>query len=89
MTIPHDPAARLDYSWPWGPWLPEGDAITAATVISDDPAVTVADVTHDGDTVTAWASGGSPGTLVALTCHITTTGGRQDDRTIHLSIQER
>ncbi len=93
--IPHDPDARLPYRWDWGAadlmgktWL-DGDTITAATVVSSDPSVTVSQVTHTDTTVTAWAEGGTEGKAVDLTCHITTAGGRQDDRTMTLSVQER
>ena len=93
--IPHDPDARLPYRWDWAvpdaageTWL-DGDTITAATVTSSDPSVTVEPPSHDDTTVTAWVSGGTVGATVGLTCHITTAGGRQDDRTMTISIQER
>ena len=54
-----------------------------------DPSVTVEPPSHDDTTVTAWVSGGTVGATVGLTCHITTAGGRQDDRTMTISIQER
>lgn len=91
----HDPEARLDYRWDWGEpdswgrtWL-GGDTITDAVVTSPDPSVLIEDVDHDDTSVVAWVSGGTVGTTVQLTCHITTAAGRQDDRTINLAIRQR
>lgn len=91
----HDPQARLDYRWEWGEpdswgrtWL-GGDTITDAVVTSPDPSIEIEDVSHDDTSVVAWVSGGTVGTSVKLTCHITTAAGRQDDRTINLAIRQR
>lgn len=87
MLITHDPQARLDYRWSWAAWL-DGDTITAATVTTD-ATVTISDITRDATTVTAWITGGTAGTTARVTCHITTAGGRQDDRTITLQVRDR
>ncbi len=99
-TLSHDPSARLDYRWDWAvpdslgrTWL-DGDTILAATVtatLDGAPAatVTVEPATHDDTTVSAWVSGGTVGTTVALTCRITTAAGRIDDRTLWLRIRQR
>lgn len=89
----HDPQARLDYRWDWSDWL-DGDTITAATVVATrdgtpDATVTVEAPSHDATTVTAWVSGGTVGTKVSLTAHITTAAGRQEDRTIPIYIRQR
>ena len=89
----HDPQARLDYAFQWSDWL-AGDTITAATVVATrdgvpDATVTVEAPSHDATTVTAWVSGGTVGTKVSLTAHITTAAGRQDDRTIPIYIRQR
>lgn len=91
----HDPQARLDYRWDWGEpgrdgrtWLGE-DVLDDATVTSSSPSVSIEDVTHDDTSVVAWVSGGTVGTTVQITCHITTASGRQDDRTINLAIRQR
>lgn len=94
MQLIHDPAARLDYGFDWGvtdylgqTWL-DGDTIATAAVTSTDAALVIEDVTHDATTVTCWVSGGTPG-FSPLTCHITTTAGRQDKRTRWLQIEDR
>ncbi len=94
-TIDHDPQAKLDYTWDWTDWL-GGDTIISATVTAKveearDPTdvVTIDDVWPSPKTITAWISGGVHGTPCAVTCRITTTAGRIDDRTIRLRVRDR
>lgn len=82
-----DPQARLDYVWDWTAWLGD-DTITAATVTAPT-GITVEPAEHDGQKVTAWISGGDVGHSYEATCHITTTAGRVDDRTISLDVRQR
>lgn len=87
--ITHDPNARLDYAWDWTSWLEAGETITAHTVTASGAgAVTVQSSSVIGGKVVAWVTGGTKGKAF-LTVHITTSAGRQDDRTITLSVQER
>ena len=87
--ITHDPNARLDYAWDWTSWLDAGETITAHTVTASGAGgVTVESSTVIDGKVVAWVSGGTKGKAF-LTVHITTSAGRQDDRTITLSVQER
>jgi hypothetical protein len=37
----------------------------------------------------AWVSGGTDGEDYPVTCHITTTGGRTDDRTMVIKVRRR
>lgn len=94
-TIDHDPQAKLDYTWDWTDWLGD-DTITSSTVTAKveearDPTdvVTIDDVWPSPKTITAWISGGVHGTPCAVTCRITTTAGRIDDRTIRLRVRDR
>jgi hypothetical protein len=83
-----DPQAVLDYTVDWTDWLVTGDTITSHTVTV--PAGITEDSSTDTDTaVTAWISGGTAGTRYDVVYHITTTAGRQDDRTITLTVQNR
>jgi len=82
-----DPDATLDYKWDWAAWL-DGDTITDATVTATT-GITVDSIAHDATTVTVWASGGTDGSTYDLVCHVTTTGGREDDRTLSLRVTER
>lgn len=96
-----DPQAVLDYGIDWGAdgrgWLPEGDTISASswTITGKDgaelgagPLVQDSD-THDASTTTVWLSGGTVGETYDVTNHITTAAGRQDDRTIRITVQEQ
>ena len=79
-----DPNATLDYTIDWSAWLsPNQDTISNATVPSVPSGLTIqTPVTKTTTQTTVWISGGTAGTSYDVTVHITTTGGRQDDRTI-------
>lgn len=83
-----DPAAVLDYQFDWSAWLPEGDTISEANVTADE-GLEVSQLSHAGGKVTAWVSGGVVGRTYLLTCSITTAGGRKDERTIRITIQDQ
>lgn len=88
-TIVKDPDAILDYSWNWTDWLAlVSDTISAISFVTAG-GMAVASSSHDGHIVTAWISGGTVGTKGSVTCHITTMGGRQDDRTIFFTMRSR
>lgn len=89
MSFKKDPNAVLDYTVDWGPWLtPMLDTISTATWIPET-GLTVGTTTKTATTATAYVSGGTAGQILKLTCRITTTGGRTDDRTLTLKIAER
>lgn len=98
----HDPQAVLDYPFIWKSWLIDvNDHIISATVelvsingmpvgeVIDETPVVVGVVTFD-DTlgiVVVWVSGGTLGNNYVLTCHIVTTDGRKEDKSIRLFVQ--
>jgi hypothetical protein len=88
-----DPDATLDYCIDWHDWLTDGDTITTATATdttgSTEPAIVVGATTHDDTSVTVWLSGGVAGQLARITCRITTSQGRTDERTLRLYITDR
>ena len=89
-TYIKDPAAVLDYAFDWTAWLAPAETITART-ITIDPAGTL---TKDSDSVTAgvvtvWLSAGTLDTRYTVTCHITTSAARQDERSITISVHNR
>lgn len=89
-TFTKDPAALLDYSWDWGPWLAQtGDTIAEATVTASDGLTAVGDPVVNGAVVTQKVSGGALGDLATLVCQITTTSGLVDERSIYLLIADR
>lgn len=86
-----DPAATLDYAVDWTAWLQTGETITTATWTIPagitQPAGKPPTVT--GGKATVWLTGGTPGTRYPITCHITTSAGRQDERTMTIDVRER
>jgi len=83
-----DPDAVLDYGFDWSDWLFDGDAIASSewTV----PEGLTKDSQSKSDTVTTvWLSGGSVGADYDITNHIATTDGREDDRTMTISVRQR
>jgi hypothetical protein len=44
---------------------------------------------HDDEKCTVWLSAGTPGETYTVTSHITTAGGRIDERSFPISIIER
>lgn len=85
-----DPNAKLDYTIDWSAWLESNnDTISAATVPNPPSGLTVVDpVQHTSTLSTVWLEGGTAGSSYDVTVHITTTGGRQDDRTITITCKE-
>ena len=87
MTYDHDPNAVLDYAIDWSAWLDTGETLTASTwAIAPSGGITqtgapAASFTAAG-VATIWLTGGTAGTLYKVTNHITTSAGRQDDRSI-------
>ena len=87
-----DPAAVLDYRWDWTTWLAQGETITTADVDVTPAGLTIADdpaVAHDAHTVTAWLEGGAVNTDYVVTCHMTTSQGRTDDRSKRIRVTNR
>jgi hypothetical protein len=83
-----DPDAVLDYKVDWTAWLPAGDTITAATFTADSVDLTIDSSSHTSATATVWLSGGVLDAKYSITNHITTTEGREDDRTFSVTIKQ-
>lgn len=90
-TIVKDPDAVLDYPFDWTAWLAEvtDTIVTATAVITGSATVDSCAVQVGGLIVVPVVSGGTVGEKCALTVHIVTTDGREDDRTVYLQIKER
>lgn len=97
--LEHDPDARLDYTFNWGdskdPWLGPTEVINDFDISlhplqgPEGIQVDTADIYIGGKMVVAWLIGGVPNTTVGVTCHIVTSEGREDDRTMDLFVKER
>lgn len=86
-TFAKDPSAVLDYTIDWTRWLPPGDAISSvAWTLS---GITNAASSHSTTEATIWLSGGTDGTTYDVVCEIVTTGGRTDDRTFRVIVENR
>lgn len=79
-----DPQAVKDYGFIWAPWL-GSDTITASTWASDN-GITINSSSFTTTTTTVWLSGGTEGLVYNIVNHITTAGGRQDDRTLVVQV---
>ena len=86
-TFVKDPDAVLDYALDWTKWL-EGDTLTSGTW-TIDAGPTIASQNVSAGIVTMFLSGGVDGTTYVARCRIVTTGGRTEDRTIHIQVRER
>jgi hypothetical protein len=86
-AIDKDPNAILDYTFDWTAWLGVDD-ISSAT-FQATAGLTVATSSATLKKATVWISGGEAGKTYLVTCHITSAGGRQEDRTIQLNVSER
>ncbi len=86
----HDPQAVLDYAIDWSAWLAASETISASTW-TVQTGLTEAPAGHSATTTTAtiWLTGGTLMTSYAVTNHITTNQGRQQDQTITLQVRDR
>lgn len=84
-----DPNAKLDYGFDWSAWL-DGDTISASswTVPTGLTQSVSPAPSFSATTTTIWLEGGTAGEKYSVSNHITTTAGRQDDRTIVVSVKE-
>lgn len=83
-----DPSAVLDWQFDWSQWLASGETLTAGTVTAGS-GLTVQSTSLTGTAVTAWLAHGTSGSQQDVSCHITTSAGRQDTRSILINIKNR
>lgn len=94
-----DPNAVLDYRFDWAAatngngssdYLETGEVITSHTILADegitvDSSAAVAAATA----VVVWLSGGDVGRRYNVTCRITTSANRTDDRTLRIIVEQQ
>jgi hypothetical protein len=84
-----DPDEILDFGIDWTLRL-DGDTIATTTWSASTPSGLTRTATQvTGNITTAFFSGGTEGTTYAVTCTITTTGGRTMQETGSLKIKSR
>ena len=89
MTVySKDPQATLDYAFDWTAWLADTETITSHTVTAAT-GLTLVSSAEDTGVVTAWLSGGTLDEIYTVTCHIVTSMGRIDDRSILVRVVQR
>ena len=87
-TFTKDPDAVLDYSIEWSKWL-AGDQIQTSTWTVSDAAIETASDSNTTTRATVWLSGGIAGQAYTVTNRITTSGGRTDERSFTIQVQDR
>lgn len=80
-----DSQAVLDYKWDWSDWLENGETIISEEITSTPTGLTIDSHSSDGTTVTAWLSDGVDNSVYLVTCSITTSQARTDERSIIIS----
>lgn len=99
-SILKDPSANLDYDFDWTDWLPDGDTISSSAVTADDGITLgskqqgdyVADLwtpSATGSVIKQFISAGTARNDYRVTCRITTSESRVDERTIVLMVRDR
>lgn len=87
MTFLKDPHAVLDYTIDWTRWL-AGDTIsTSEWLVPAELSVTAH--TKTTATATVWLAGGTAGESYTVTNRISTDGGRTEDRSFTVRVEER
>lgn len=87
-TKTKDPDANLDYAIDWSDWLDTGDTIATSTWLVPT-GLTAGTDSNTTTSATIWLSGGKGGVSYLVTNRITTTAGRETDRSFTVSVQER
>lgn len=90
MTVKwtQDPNAILDYTLDWRKLLVVGDVLLHAN-FTPDPGLSVLSQNNTDTLATVWLLNGLVGQTYNVNCHITTAGGRQDDRTFQIVMKEK
>lgn len=88
LTNLKDPSAVLDWTFDWSNWLAAAETITDHTITADT-GITVDSSTEDAGVVTVWLSGGTARIDYRVSCLITTSAGRTDERSIMIQVEDR
>ena len=87
-TCLKDPDAVLDYGFDWNNWLASSETIVSAVWTIPAGITKVSQVETDGYT-TIWLSGGTANTDYNLSCKMTSSDGRTDERTATIKVRNR
>lgn len=96
-----DDNAILDYAFLWKDWLASDETITDHTITKtsgitvnsseiNTSALTLNNTVQKiGSVVTVWLQGGTLGSTYTISCRITTSAGRVDERGFTITIKAR
>jgi len=88
MSFVIDADSKLDYGCDWAAWLGTDTILLSTwTITPTGPVLT--NSTWDNTTTTIWVDGCTNSAEYELTNHVTTTAGREHDRTIYLRCRPR
>ena len=90
--VKKDPNADLDYGFDWTAWLGATDTITESTwVVPSASGLTThsASISTDFKVTTVWLKSGNAGGVYSATNHIKTAAGREDERSLRVTIVDR
>lgn len=87
LTLDKDPDAVEVYTFDFTQWL-DGEAITSAQALADAPLTASVDA-FTASSVDVRVSGGTVGKRLGVTCRVTSSNGRVQDRTIYFRIREQ
>ena len=85
-----DPNAVLDYGFNWLAlgWLATGETISSH-VVTVEAGLTKDSYSESAGIVTFWLSGGTAGVQYLVSCLITTSLGRTDERSRMIMVEDR
>lgn len=84
-----DPAAVLDYSLDWGPWLSADTISNSSWVVESGISIESGSEVFDTTTTGLFISGGVHGENYLVTNQIITTGGKTDERSFQIKVRNR
>ena len=88
FPVDKDPAATLDYGFDWTDWL-SGDVLVASSWSVFGTSLVIENDEFTNTVSTVWLSGGINRSKYKVVNRITTAGGRIDERTLLVSVDNK
>jgi hypothetical protein len=82
-----DPTVKKDYGFDWTPWL-EGDTLNGSEWTVNEGTVILTNDSNDDQKTQVWVEGGVNKERAVITNRISTAGGRTDERSMLIPIQD-
>jgi len=84
-----DPSAVLDYAIDWGRDYLDGDTLTASDWVVVPSGLEIISSTFDTQISQLTLGGGVAGGVYRVSNHVTTSDGRQDNRSLVIRVEAR